>query len=313
MTLEKAFALIDDHLNPIVVKELRQAVRSRLVVGILMLLLTVLLGAMTLFVIDSADLDMTRAIRKGRDAFQFLIGLFAVVIMLFIPAYTAVRMNKERFQTTADLVFATALTPSAIIRGKFMVGMILTMLVFSAFLPFMVLTYFLRGVDLPSVFIILAMAVLAQSVTVQFALCIACIPCNRVFKGILGIGASTGIVFFCVAVIAFAIDELLRYGDGSRLGSSDFWIWASILLLGAVLAAGFCHILSAALLSPPTANRALAVRGYLTGAWIITGTAALSMHSLVRFPLDAELWIGCTLTVTSIFWLLTSQIHSLQC
>ncbi len=301
MTLAQAFARIDDHLNPIVVKELRQAVRSRLVVGMLMFLLVVLLGAMTLFVTEATNqsgLNMTRAIRQGRDAFEFLLGLFAVTTMLFIPAYTAVRMSKERFQTVADLVFTTTLTPSAIIRGKLMVGMILTMLVFSAFLPFMVLTYFLRGVDLPSVFIILAMAILAQTVTIQFALCIACIPCSRVFKVILGIGAGGGTVFFCVAVISFA-DELLRYGVGSRLGSSDFWIWTSILLLLAVLAFGFCHVLAVALLSPPTANRAPAVRGYLTGAWIITGIAAFSApwHSLVGFPLDLELWVGYTLTV----------------
>jgi len=296
--LAKTVARIDDHLNPIVVKEMRQAVRSRLVVGMLMFLLVVLLGAMTLFVIETtrlSELNVTASLRKGRDAFQFLLGLFVVVTMIFIPAYTAVRMSKERFQTVADLMFTTTLTPGAIVRGKFMVGMVLTILVFSAFLPFMVLTYFLRGVDLPSVFVVLIMAVGAQAVAVQFALCFACIPCSRVFKAIIGVSAGVVNIIFCITVISFA-EELFRYGVGSRLGESEFWIWAALLLLLALLAAGLFHILAAAFLTPATANRALPVRGYLTCAWLITGLAALSTsaHLPAGFPLDPEIWIGYT-------------------
>ncbi len=292
---------LDDHLNPIVVKELRQAVRSRLVVGVLMLLLVVLLAAMTLFVLDVTNqhlMDVTQAIRKGRDAFEFLLGMYVVVSMLLIPLYMTVRMSRERMQNTADLVFTTTLTPGAIIRGKFMVGMILTTLVFSAFLPFMVLTFFLRGVDLPSVFVILAMVLLVQTVALQFALCVACIPTMRVFKAILGAAAVVGIIIACVAVISFAY-ELLRMGVGSRLGSTAFWIWTSFFIIGTVLSGGFFHILSASLLSPASFNWAPPVRGYLTGIWIITGLAIFNApwHSSIGLPLDLELWAGYTLAV----------------
>ncbi len=291
---------LDDHLNPIVVKELRQAMRSRLVVGVLMLLLVVLLGAMTLFVLEVTNqqiLDVGKAIRKGREAFETLLAMYVLAAMLLIPLYMAVRMNRERLQATADLVYSTTLTPGAIIRGKFMVGMILTTLVFSAFLPFMVLTYFLRGVDLPSVFVILGMVLLVQTVAVQFALCVACIPAARMFKAILGVAATVGIIIACVAVLSFAY-ELLDTGVGSSLGLSHFWVWTSVFLVATVLSAGFLYILSASLLSPDSFNWAPPVRGYLTIAWIITGLAA-SWRSTLGLPLDLELWVGYTLAVLS--------------
>lgn len=86
-------------------------------------------------------------------------------------------------------------------------------------------------------------------------------------------------------------------GIGSRVGSTDFWMWTAILVFGATLVAVFFHILSVALLSPASANWAPRVRGYLTAVWLIAGVmASTTPWRSIRFVAwDLELWIIYTL------------------
>jgi hypothetical protein len=65
---------LDDFLNPIVVKELRQAVRSRFVSGVLMLLLVIQLLVVGLFV-------MFRAAAKVPPGLDALLTSFSTVLI----------------------------------------------------------------------------------------------------------------------------------------------------------------------------------------------------------------------------------------
>ena len=104
---------IDDALNPIVVKELRQAVQSRFVVVVLLLFLglqLLILGSM-LVVSDAnkrADLVDYSA---GAGIFLGLQYLLVVTCLVFIPLYTGVRMAAERADNNVDLLFVSTLRP----------------------------------------------------------------------------------------------------------------------------------------------------------------------------------------------------------
>ncbi|MDM8548503.1 hypothetical protein QUF72_00635 [Desulfobacterales bacterium HSG2] len=290
---------IDDNLNPIVVKELRQAVQSRFVTGILMIFLIALLITMAAF-ITSGMIGTAQHKGMGREAFSFLFPLFMVPSMLFVPAYTGTRMFRERTKENMDLLFISTISPAAIIRGKLLAGIIITLLIFSACLPFMTLTYLLRGVDLPSVFVILTMAFIAITIAIQFALFIASVSGNRVFRSVLGIAGAGFIFKFCTSVIARGY-EMLRYGVGSRLGSSDFWHPAAAVLILAGLFTGFVHLLSVAAISHSSCNRAKTLRSYTTFAWIVTGIMAF-VSRYFSVSDSVEMWFALSVLTMGV-WL----------
>src|ERR1700748_347798 len=82
-------------LNPIVIKELRQAVRSWAVTGMLILFLSVLfIVSLGFLVTESFIVD--RELRLGGSMFSAFAMLLAVASVIFIPLYVGVRVGAER-------------------------------------------------------------------------------------------------------------------------------------------------------------------------------------------------------------------------
>ena len=91
--------------------------------------------------------------------------------------------------------------------------------------------------------------------------------------------------------------ELMREGVGSRLGTWNFWGPALSTLFLGLLLFGFLHLAAIALISPSSANRALPLRSYATGAWLLTFVVAIiwALNDVSRSPL-----VGWASTVTGL-------------
>ena len=264
---------INDRLNPIVVKELRQAVQGKFLIVVLICFLCLQLLIVGLFLTDDA---VTESFNAGLNIFRVLLGVLFATCLLFVPAYTGIRLASERGDANVDLLFITTLQPQSIIWGKFLAGIVLTVLLYSACMPFMTFTYLLRGVDLPSVFILLAFDLIVVAVSIQCGILIGCLPANRIFKVILGVGwiVVTIVVFVTLLAAMFAPGGLLDSGLGSQLDSWKFWRGTLGVLVGGGSLIGFLALLSIALISPLSANRALPVRIFATAVWIPTAIGA---------------------------------------
>ena len=264
---------INDRLNPIVVKELRQAVQGKFLIVVLICFLCLQLLTMGLFLTDEA---VTESFNAGLNIFRVLLGILFATCLLFVPAYTGIRLASERADANVDLLFITTLQPRSIIWGKFFAGIVLTVLLYSACMPFMTFTYLLRGVDLPSVFILLALDFIVVAMSIQCGILIGCLPANRVFKVILGVGwlVALNIVFTTLMVVMFMPGGLLDSGIGSQLDSWRFWRGALGVLIGGSSLIGLLALLSIALISPLSTNRALPVRVFATAVWLLTGIGA---------------------------------------
>ncbi|MBS1791440.1 MAG: hypothetical protein JST85_27255 [Acidobacteria bacterium] len=269
---ENLSARFSDWLNPIVVKELRQAVQSRFVITALMLLLAIQILAVGIYLVTANDLSFSAD--SGRTVFMILFGIMLAVSMLFVPIYTGVRLAAERSETNLDLLFITTIKPRSIIAGKMLAAVVLTVMIFSACLPFLTFTYFLRGIDLPSMFVVLALGFIAVTLSSQIAIFIACLPLGRAFKFILGLIAFSQLVSGYVSAMVIS-GGLLWEGIGSTIASANFWQWAGIIALNYFGQIGLLFVLSVALIKPASANRALPVRLYITAVWLIGGVAAL--------------------------------------
>jgi hypothetical protein len=263
---------IDDALNPIVVKELRQGVQSRFVVAVLLLFLLLQLLFIGIFLViwsvggqlESSDFQ------AGREVFSVLQGILLGTCMVFIPAYTGMRLGAERSDVHVDLFFITTLRPRSIIAGKFIAALMLAILIFSACMPFMAFTYFLRGIDLPSIFFVIGLDFLTVTFTVMLAIFLAVIPANRILKALLGlIGLFLGLMAFGYGLAGTIF--FLEFGVASMLDNPEFWYSCLMVVLWTIGIIGLMYTWSVGLLSPPSANRTLPMRLWMTLLWLGSG------------------------------------------
>jgi hypothetical protein len=281
---------VDDRLNPIVVKELRQAVQGRFVAAVLLLFLLFELATLTVFLltIEPAGVDWTAGGSRGREVFAFILGFLLFVTVVTLPAYAAVRVFVEQAGDSLSLVFVTTLPPGRIVAGKLLAAQLLALVLFSACLPFVSFTYFLRGIDLPSILVVFGFGFVVVTTAVQAAILLACLPASRFLKVMLGIGGLAGLVVVFSVTVTVGL-ELVSAGVGSRLGTRDFWIPAGVFLGIAGFLVTLGYLASVALVSPAVANRAPPVRSFLSLTWLVSGVLVAYVAS--RSASDDELGV----------------------
>jgi hypothetical protein len=273
---------LDDGLNPIVVKELRQAVQSKFVVAVLLLFLLIQIVVIGIYLVV-AGLDgtlHTLEAESGRTVFSILQGILLFTCLLFVPAYTGIRLAAERSDTNVDLLFISTLRPRAIVRGKFVAAVVLAVLIFSACTPFMTFSYLLRGVDMPSIVLVIGIDLLTVSATVLLTIFLAVIPANWVLKCLLGLVGLGALLFIGLMTLSGTL-TLLVFGVGSAMETREFWATLSCAVASGLAVMGLFYSWSAALINPPSANRALGMRLWLLGVWLVTGLVFGIWNSLL--------------------------------
>jgi len=278
---------LSDRVNPIAVKELRQAVRSRIVTGIFIFFLVVQFAIVALVLL--LDESAATSLSAGRGLAAGLYSFMMFVCIVFVPIYTGLRLAWERSDTRRDLMFATTISAGAIIRGKMLTAAMIVALIYSACAPFMVFTYLLRGIDLPTIFTMLGLGALYILGSVQFALFLACIPTSRVariFLGLIGLGTilwTAGSFVFASSMMLAGPSFFFFFAPG---GPGAYWGALAFGLILSVLAMGCQYFVSVAILQPPSANRMLPVRIYTTAVWLLGGAVA-AVWSVVAADGDA--------------------------
>ncbi|MBW8035504.1 MAG: hypothetical protein FVQ79_07705 [Planctomycetes bacterium] len=255
---------ITDMINPIAVKEMRQAVKSRLIIWVLMLFLLIQLVVIIVVLVFSKEFDDFNA---GPGVFMTILSILLGTCLLFIPAITALRLASERSDSNLDLLFITTLRPRHIMWGKLVAAVILTLLFFSACLPFMTLTYLFRGLDLPSMFILLGLDFLVVVLSIQGSIMLAACPGGLIARGIrflFGLALLVAAFGYTIAISG----AMLFGGIGSSLTTWNFWGPALTIVACIFLLIGLLNVLSVALVSPPSSNKMIGVRIYTLFLWI---------------------------------------------
>jgi len=274
VSIASLFGKLDDWLNPIVVKELRQAVRSRVVVAALMLFLLVQLGLFGVYALTTAASRQheSEVFSAGRQIFRVLQGILLGTCLL-VPAYAGLRLGAERSDTNVDLLFISTLRPRAIVSGKLLSAVVLVLLAFSACAPFMTFSYLLRGLDMSTVLLVLYVDFMVALWAIQVALFLAVVPAPPAVRGVFILVGLGGLIALFSQTWGWT-GELIRSGLGTFADSWEFWIPLLSLTLLELGLIGLLFVWSVAILSPPSANRALPVRLYLLLFWMATGLAA---------------------------------------
>ena len=275
------FAALDNKVNPIAVKEMRQAVRSRYITLLLQLylLIELLMTGFYLLTIDTNDLSS-----GGLDLFVPLMILLFIANLICVPVYTSTRLAKEVREN--DAMFSTTLTPMQIVRGKFLCGLFISLLLFSAAAPFVILTYLLRGLDISQILSTLYWSFLTIQIFNCYGIVFGALNINKVLRAIIG------------CIMGFAIIGLLDnlpYGFSfiSAVSSID---WESFFIVTVVfLLLGEAFItLAACLLSPISFNRMTRPRIFATISSFSLMILALIYHLFTSS--DVYLEVACAFT-----------------
>ncbi len=261
---------IPDFINPLIVRELRQALRSRLVVALFMvsLALFVVVAAGASLILGVTELARGDVAAQGSGLYVCMVflGVLSTFAFTGIPLYAAVRLAAERGGEHRDLLYVTTLSPSSLILGKLgSAGAILALLV-AACIPFLGFTYLLRGVDLPAMYAALFMTVLAVVVRTQWALLWVCLPIPRaltiiglIWFGLNGLGS---------AMVPVAYLAPGPFGAATGPGADPGGILTPAT--GFAVATGIAlYALTVALVSPPLSNRARHLRPRFTLAVLL--------------------------------------------
>ncbi|MCL4509389.1 MAG: ABC transporter permease [Chloroflexi bacterium] len=150
-----------DHLNPIVVRELRGGLRSRRRNA---LLTFSLLGTGGLFSLIYATVNQiasasTNTIGAGSFLFPLIIGIEMALVCLIIPAQAAGAFAGERERHTFDLLLISPQSPWSLVAGKFVASTGYLALVLVAMLPIAGFAFLLGGIGLRE--LLLAVTLLA--------------------------------------------------------------------------------------------------------------------------------------------------------
>ena len=192
-----------DRLNPMVVKELRQAVRGQATLGLVYGFLFV---QIVVFGVASVRLDAGGFHpRAGMELFQINAFVMVATLLVGVPIYAGIRTHVERVNDHLTMVQLTGMGFARIFWGKFLAAMMINLLILSTMLPFAFTATLLRGIDLPSIAAVSALTLLCSAICTVGMLAIGCLmvgPVSRILWGI-----------FCV----FGFGLMLLFNNGMNL------------------------------------------------------------------------------------------------
>jgi len=279
--LPRFLARLGERANPILVKEVRSALRGRAFgIGFTIVLILALIVSTSALIIASIDGDT-----PSGEGYLFAVTLvFALGAYGLVPFAAMAAMGAEHDDGALELLQLSGVSPGRLVAGKLGAAAVQAGLIYAAFLPFLAFAFLLEGVDL---------VLLAGGIAGSFAGSIAFSALGILFGAalrarwqrvlgyvVLAIGLMVGVqTIFFVTVAG-------RMFGASGSGGSGMLLTLAIL----VLAGALCCVLATSRLQHREENRSTAFRVFGTAALVIIagfGVASGDTDSTVAWLIAA--------------------------
>ncbi len=282
---DATFERVGDALNPILVKETRQALKSRQFVTTF----SVLLFAALAWTV-AGSLSLMPQIYTTPSAPRMLIGYYVVLaipMLLVVPLAAYRSLEGEIDDGTLELLSITTLSPWQIVLGKLASAMLQMLLYFVALFPCVAYAYTLRGVDLPTTLLIMALLVATAIVLTIIALFFA--PLSRSRTGRIATLLSVMVILLLAERgVAVLVVNLILYGNPLTANTMFYIVTASVLIsisLGHLLLTA-----TAAQLTPESENRSTLLRvSLMIFNAVMVGLGAMAIPMLGTAAIDVML------------------------
>ncbi|MCA9259513.1 MAG: hypothetical protein KDA61_09960 [Planctomycetales bacterium] len=249
-------AVLVDRANPIVVKETRQALKSRqFVITFLVVLLACWIAS---FAVVASIGPQIRYEAHGPTLFMWFYGILNAATFVIAP-YTAFRsLASEREDNTFDLLSISNLSSRQIISGKLWSAVLQIAIYFSAAAPFIAFTFLLRGIEVVDVAALLLLSAGTSLLLSVFGLLAGSLANVRNTQALVSLALLLALVGTFGASLGIAalmmLEDEISFSDPQLPAIAVF-----LLVIGSTTFA-ILHAAAAAQLAFSSENRSTSVR-----------------------------------------------------
>lgn len=265
-----------EYLNPILVKETRQALKSQQFV-LWFLLLLAACWIVTVGGIAWIGPGVEYA-ASGGVLFLAYYAVLVVALVVVVPFAAFRSLAAEQEDNTRDVLMVSALSPRQVVNGKIGSALLQMMVYLSALAPCLVFTYLLRGIDLLAIVLLPSLAVLASLGLSMLGLLLASAVRQRYSQVLISVGLVAILLLAALSCFSAASEVVGR--STLIFQQTEFWVFT-----GAMLTFYGCGMLltyfgAAACNAFASANRSTALRrilfltqgcfvGWISVAWLV--------------------------------------------
>ncbi|MBA3484431.1 MAG: hypothetical protein H0T51_21730, partial [Pirellulales bacterium] len=257
--MENRLLALAEYANPILVKEARQALKSRqFVVTFLIVLIACWIVS---FVVVAQIGPQIYYAAAGPTLLIWYFGILCVPLALIVPFSAFRSLAAEQEENTYDLLSITTLSSRQIISGKLASAIVQMMVYLCAVSPCIAFTFLLRGVDAITLGVLLSVAVLGCMGLSMIALLIGAMARVRSTQVVISVGLVLGLAGKCFMgiMLGWAIIE----GGSSVYRDSEFWLAMFVVMTIYVTTFGLIHAAAAAQIAFVSENRSTPLRRWM--------------------------------------------------
>ncbi|MCA8949368.1 MAG: hypothetical protein KDE27_07685 [Planctomycetes bacterium] len=255
---------LSDWLNPIVVREVQQALKGRAFV-LSVLAACIVVVAIALFV--AGDFDPNSS---GRNAFDAGLATLVPLVLFVVPMQAYQSMRHELRGGMVEQLLLSELRPRRIILGKLAAAMVQFVLYVSVLSPLLATSYLLRGVDMPAIGISLVFAALFCVAATAFAVSSAAQGVAPAMQGVANLAVAIALALSCMGFVSYIGSGQYARDIGSLLAGRYLGMVVSGLVLGGVASTTLSALTAATFLAHAYENKSSGFRLFL---FILVGVA----------------------------------------
>jgi hypothetical protein len=256
--IEQRLERLSEHLNPILVKEARQALKSKqFTITFALMLIAAWMWSVAGIVSGMPD------IYYAPSGMTMLIGYYfilAIPLLLIVPFSAFRSLAAEREDLTYELLSISTLTSRQIVTGKLGSAVLQMLVYYSAIAPCIAFTYLLRGVDIVSLVLLMVYTFGLSVLLCCAGLVFAGLARSRQWQSLVSVILLLGLI-----AVGFAwgttIGSLVFSGLAELpLDSVDFWIGQAAVATAFLTYTAILILVASAQNSFPSDNRSTRIR-----------------------------------------------------
>lgn len=301
---DAALSGASERLNPLLVKEARQALKSRQFV----ITFALLLLAAWIWSLMGIALLLPGVYYEPSGPFMLIGYLFVLIVpMLLIVPFSAFRsLAAEREDGTYELVSITRLSARQIVTGKLGSAALQMLIYYSALGPCIAFTYLLRGIDILTILLILYYILVASLVLSSAGLLLATLSRARHVQVFLSVILLLTLAFTtfvaCISTVSILSDRTVT----AEFDQASFWVAQLAILSGGVSYLVLFVFAAAAQLTFASDNRSTKLRVIVCGQQVLFTGWMMFWWTLVP---DGEI-LQTLVAWSGVHWMLMGSLMS---
>jgi hypothetical protein len=303
--VESALDYLGDFLNPILVKEARQAMKSRQF-SVTFALLLILGWIWTVGFIAYWNVSLYYQ-SYGMSALTAYFLVLTVPMLVVIPFATFRSLAAETEDGTFELMSITTLSARQIAIGKLASAVLQMLVYYSALAPCIAFTYLLRGIDIVTIGLLLVHTFLASVLLSLIGLVAATLSRARMWQVLSSVLLIMGLLVFTLIWDYLAMAAV--YFWNGTLPYDQWWFWV-VNAAAVSFAVAFCVLflfVAAAQITFASENRSTPIRWVLVVIHLMLVGWMVYMWRI--FPYGrSDLMLVTMEILAAIYWMFTGAI-----